>query len=412
MIGPAPLTLVVQADRNLGWTGGRSSRFVVATISAAAAASSDTPDEPNNIAAVFDASSDTARLQGAQILTRVLPRLRALDRLAVISAGAEGTIELPSTPMDKEGRARVTEALEGLPRSSALALADGWFAGAQALAPHTRPGVHNRILVFASGWVTHGPSTPTEIARFSAGLASRGVGTTAIGLGGPVDYALLAAMDSDSARSPLVRYADSLDEMAQVIVTRDLRVVPAVVEDAELEVTLPDGFMVSLAGDELGFGTNPARIRLGTLRAGETVRVVFRISLPSTNQTEVALPPVRFRLCAHETVSRAPVMANGQVVFTLVPGARNEGQMIFPETARIAASAWLSRVVHQAIAAATAGDRPALDRLQRTQFRYFRPYVDRLSTGPLLIEQFSAVFEAIRSRWRQQPSASGTSVRL
>ncbi len=147
---------------------------------------------PLNLAFVVDRSSSMsgAKLDAAKEAVRTaVAQLRPDDRAALIAYDDDVTVNHPSAPVG-DGRA-LTAAVDALYASGMTALHDGWLAGAEQAAGALRADAMNRVLLLSDGQANVGLTDPAAIADHVRGLASRGVSTSALGIGRDFDERLM-----------------------------------------------------------------------------------------------------------------------------------------------------------------------------------------------------------------------------
>lgn len=150
---------------------------------------------PVNLAIVIDSSGSMngqPLIEAKRCAAEIIDRMRAKDRLSIISYSVSADVVLPSRKLtDKEfAKNKVRQIVTG----GMTDLFGGWHAGATQVANHlTREGI-SRILLLSDGCANIGITNTHEIAQHCAALAETGVTTSSYGLGASFNEHLMTAM--------------------------------------------------------------------------------------------------------------------------------------------------------------------------------------------------------------------------
>jgi Ca-activated chloride channel family protein len=237
------------------------------------------PRPPLNLALVIDRSGSMSgrKLSYARKAARFLAsELTARDRLAIVSFDDQVELVMPSTPV--RDPAAFIAAINTIHSGGSTALFDGWLAGATQVAEHLEPTQLNRVLLLSDGQANEGLTNSAEIAAKVAGLTSKGISTSAFGLGDGFDEDLMGAMATagdgtlafiESPQQLADLYADELQGLAATC-GRSVSLGIRAKEGAQLVDVLND-FQVTEYGN----------YKLPNLRAGQEVNVGVRLQLPA-----------------------------------------------------------------------------------------------------------------------------------
>jgi Ca-activated chloride channel family protein len=149
---------------------------------------------PVNLALVLDRSSSMRgpRLSQAVLaVRRLVERLDARDRLAVVTFDAAVRVLLPAGPVTDEARARLTAELDRLDTGAGTNLAAGWRKGCELVASGFVREAVSRVILLTDGLPSVGVRDPEKLAIIAEGEAARGVSTTTMGIGEGFDDELL-----------------------------------------------------------------------------------------------------------------------------------------------------------------------------------------------------------------------------
>lgn len=153
------------------------------------------PRPPLNLALVIDRSGSMGgqKLSYARKAARFLVgELTQRDRLAIVTFDDEVEVLVPSQPV--RNPQLFISAINTIHSGGSTALFDGWLAGAMQVANHLDSAAMNRVLLLSDGEANEGITNSAEIAAKVAGLTSKGISTSAFGLGDGFDEDLMGAI--------------------------------------------------------------------------------------------------------------------------------------------------------------------------------------------------------------------------
>ena len=124
--------------------------------------------------------------------TFAVRQMQKTDRVSVSVFDDEVETIVPSTLMTDSSA--ISARIAGIRCGGSTALHDGWMAGATEVAAHLQNETLNRVLLLTDGLANHGEKNPRRICENVKGLATRGVSTTALGVGDDFNEDLLQNM--------------------------------------------------------------------------------------------------------------------------------------------------------------------------------------------------------------------------
>lgn len=127
--------------------------------------------------------------------TFAIRQMQETDRVSVSVYDNEVETIVPSTLVHDSPA--INSRIAGIRCGGATALHDGWMAGATEVAAHLKDDTLNRVLLLTDGLANHGETNPRRICEHVKGLATRGVSTTALGVGDDFNEDLLQSMASE-----------------------------------------------------------------------------------------------------------------------------------------------------------------------------------------------------------------------
>ena len=148
-----------------------------------------------NLALAIDRSGSMSgsKLSYARKAARHLAsRLGRHDRLAIVVFDDDTDVLMPSSPVHHPDP--FIRAINTIHSHGCTNLHDGWIGAARQVAQHLDNRSLNRVLLLSDGHANRGLLNTAEIADQVAGLAERGVSTSAFGLGNGFDEDLMGSI--------------------------------------------------------------------------------------------------------------------------------------------------------------------------------------------------------------------------
>ncbi len=236
------------------------------------------PRPPVNLALVLDRSGSMAgakkmpyAIEAAQF---AVGQLLPTDRVSVTIFDDHVETIVPSTSAeDKVGIVNQIGAVH--PRGS-TDLHGGWAEGGrQAESGRKRDGL-NRVLLLSDGLANQGVTDPNAIAKAVKGLATRGVGTTTMGLGDDYNEDLLETMAQ--AGDGNYYYIESPVQLADLFTTELKGLMATTAHKVSLGIETGAGVTVADVLNDLD-RLPTGRYKLPNLVIGMPVRVLVRLSV-------------------------------------------------------------------------------------------------------------------------------------
>ncbi len=360
------MTLSVRTDRRYVRAVHRSTRYLLATVTAPSALANQ-PRRSVNLAFVLDRSGsmagDKIRLARAAV-EDAIGRLHADDRLAVVAYDDRVDVVVPGSLATPDARGAAIERIRSIEARGSTDLAGGWLRGCEQVAADLRPDGVNRCLLLTDGLANVGMTDPDELRHHAGELRARGVSTTTFGVGRDFDEVLLAGMaEAGAGHFYFIAEGSSIPDYMTSEVGETLAIAA---RDVVLDVSAPAGVEIeALTAFPTSIRDDRIRIALGDLIADQQVEVVLRLRFPYGESGRAARAVVA-------TSDRDGILAGGTlgVTWEHADDGTNDRQARDLDVDRAVARVFAARAVREAATLNRSGDyEAARDVIGRTARR-------------------------------------------
>ena len=301
------MRLTLRTDRPLLRAEARSTRYLLASITAPAAPARESR-LPVNVGFVLDRSGSMhgERKFGLarEAVEQALRLLRPDDRFTLVVYDAEVDVLAPATFATPEAKQLALSRLSEVGPRGSTDLHAGWSRAASEIGASLRDDAVTRVLLLTDGLANHGITEPRALLARAGELRRLGIATSTFGVGADFDERLLRDVAHEGGGN--FYYIQSPAQIADLLTSELGEALEVVARDAELHLALPVGaeaetlhrFRVAPSGrDEL-------RVHLGDLVSQQELRVVVRIRFASGAPGSVAQVEARVveRSGAHDTL--------------------------------------------------------------------------------------------------------------
>jgi Ca-activated chloride channel family protein len=320
---------------------------------------------PLNLALVLDRSGSMggAKLEYAKAAARfVMERLEPEDRVSVVAFDDRIEVPLRSTPAKG---VQINDVLHRITERGSTNLHGGWLEGGTQVAAHLRPGALNRVLLLSDGLANVGETNADRIASDVRGLSSRGVSTSALGIGRDFDEDMMVAIAQ--AGDGNYHFIEHPNALPQIFATELQGLKNTFARTVSLGLEVAPGVQVLDVLNDAPRNSH-GRLMLPNLVHGSTLEVLVKLRLPTA--TDV-LEVLRVRLAYTPSRDAARTVQHERLEQRVVPMTQHRAQRAHPdvlealalfEAARAKAEmiANLDRGDDEAAGAVIAGQRAAL----------------------------------------------------
>lgn len=384
-------TAAAAFDRKLFWEGGDSVRYLVTRLKAHRKDDRRPAERaPLNIALVIDASGSMGggKLEAAkEAALGLAERLTERDRLSVVSFASDVLVHLDGVAVTTDNAARIWSEISRLQTRGMTLLSGGWFAGVECAARIVEedPRMTPRVVILSDGHANEGIVNPEELREHAGELRMRGVLNSCLGIGDGYDEQLLRGIaESGGGR---LHDAELTSEISSVLLGELDDIFGTVVEDAQIELTVPTSVRVEVLG-RTGSESRDGRflVPLGPVQNDVERVAVLKVTCPNARQND----ELAFELTASGRAvdDRSKLETETvRVRLTAADGAANKAQSRDIEIAEIVARTWSAHVVASAAHMNRDGAYEEAERYIERELRHFRRYVEGLDQGREMIRE-------------------------
>jgi Ca-activated chloride channel family protein len=255
--------------------------FVVASITA----TNGVPPAPLNIGLVLDSSGSMnhGRLRAAKRAAEaVIHRLGDNDVLSIVSFSDHEWTHLERCTMTPANKRRAVQAMRDMKARGNTNLTNGWLHGATCVASlANNERYQNSVIVLSDGEANRGELNLETLAEHADALRTRGLFTSAIGIGDDYNWRYLRTLTEHGGGR--MHDAETEEDIATVILGELDDTIDAVANDITLTLRHPHGANVKLLGTSplRTYASNAEAVTsVGSLPAHATRHLIFRLDWP------------------------------------------------------------------------------------------------------------------------------------
>jgi Ca-activated chloride channel homolog len=252
-------------------------RTVYARIRLEAQARDEAPTGPVNVALCIDTSGSmvgAAIKEARRAAVEMIARMNDGDRLAVITFNTTTEVVLPSTELDDDVRAEVTEKVAALEALGTTDLQSGLEAAVTEVRSSFVENGINRVVLLGDGIPNHAE----QIESIAQGAAASGIPITTLGLGLDYDEVLMGKIAELTGGR--FRYVASADKVAGFFQEELLRLRTVYARGTNVRLTAGPGVqLLSVVGAPSPPYNGVAEVPIGDIARGETRDIVVRMSV-------------------------------------------------------------------------------------------------------------------------------------
>jgi Ca-activated chloride channel family protein len=177
-------------------------------------------------------------------------------------------------------------AIAGIDVGGMTNLSAGWLSTSEIVASAADPGTYSRIVVLSDGQANAGITDHDKLADIAVGLRTRGIATTAVGVGEGYDDAVLSLVSAQSGGN--LHHLHTLDGVAQILGSEFEELIRLYAQNLVLEIA-PDASVIEatvLSGYPVRSRAKGLSIACGDIVSGDDRYVLIRFRCaPRTDGT-------------------------------------------------------------------------------------------------------------------------------
>jgi Ca-activated chloride channel family protein len=215
-----------------------------------------------------------------QFVDQLLPE----DRLTIVAFDDLATPVV--TGQKASDKAAIRMAIAGIDVGGMTNLSAGWLSTSDIVASAADPGTYSRIAVLSDGHANAGITDHDKLADIAVGLRTRGIATTAVGVGANYDDSMLSLLAAQSGGN--LHHLDTLDGVGQILASEFEELIGLYAQNLVLEIA-PDANVLEatvLSGYPVQSRAHGLSIACGDIVSGDDRHVLIRFRCaPRTDGT-------------------------------------------------------------------------------------------------------------------------------
>lgn len=215
-----------------------------------------------------------------QAVLRLVDRLTARDRLALVTYSNGVNTLFPLTPMDDTHRRKVQAAVQRIYSGGGTNLGGGLGQGIQTLMQTPRDGRQRKVILISDGLANQGVTDPYALGRMASDAVEHNFSVSTVGVGYDFNEVLMTTIADHGAGR--YYFLENPNAFAQVF-DKEFESTRNVVASAlELRVPLKDGVqLVHAGGYPIENKKGYAVVHPGDLLSGQQRKLFFTFKVPT-----------------------------------------------------------------------------------------------------------------------------------
>ncbi len=235
---------------------------------------------PLSAVLVIDRSGSMAgdKIDSARMAAdRFVRRLSANDRFAIVSYGTDVSVDMPLTKATRGAKARAYRVVDMIEEGGGTNIDGGLLAARRMLSRANADGSVGRIILISDGRPTEGNRNAKVLARHADKLRDMGASLSTLGVGLDYNEDLMETLATHGGgRYHYLKRARQLGQILNAELTHATSVVARQVA-LHLPTSLAGFDVVDAPGFRILGNGQDARVLIGDVAAGETLRVLVRL---------------------------------------------------------------------------------------------------------------------------------------
>ena len=381
----------------------RSKRSLLIELTALGQAKEKKKDRtPVNLALVIDRSGSMSGpyIEAAKIAAMgIAERLTTKDRLSLVSFDNRVQVHFSNLSMDSVGRRRAKSTIAELYVGATTNLSAGWFEGARCVteAIDNDNFQNGHVLVLSDGMANVGIQDPEELKMHAQELASRGVFTSAVGIGAHYSPLQLDALAEGGAGR--LHDTENPEDIIDVVLGELGEISNTVARNVELYIRSPRGVRLECLSSmrEVRSG-NFRAIHVGMMQLNrmKTVALLTKVSEHSKGKE---LPFEVYVTWEDIDSGEQHQSATVNSVLRVVSSREAEKAEVNTEAVRKFADLWEASLAYQGMILNEQNDFLGARELYDQNMEYFYGFVDSLEDRDSRVNRYKSTIKRMGTEW-------------
>ena len=381
----------------------RSKRSLLIELTALGQAKEKKKDRtPVNLALVIDRSGSMSGpyIEAAKIAAMgIAERLTTKDRLSLVSFDNRVQVHFSNLSMDSVGRRRAKSTIAELYVGATTNLSAGWFEGARCVteAIDNDNFQNGHVLVLSDGMANVGIQDPEELKMHAQELTSRGVFTSAVGIGAHYSPLQLDALAEGGAGR--LHDTENPEDIIDVVLGELGEISNTVARNVELYIRSPRGVRLECLSSmrEVRSG-NFRAIHVGMMQLNrmKTVALLTKVSEHSKGKE---LPFEVYVTWEDIDSGEQHQSATVNSVLRVVSSREAEKAEVNTEAVRKFADLWEASLAYQGMILNEQNDFLGARELYDQNMEYFYGFVDSLEDRDSRVNRYKSTIKRMGTEW-------------
>ena len=358
---------------------------------------------PVNLALVIDRSGsmEGSYIEAAKIAAKgIADRLTTRDRLSLVSFDDEIITHFSNLSMGSAGRRRAKSTIAELYARSATNLSGGWFEGARCVTEAIDDDnfQSGHVFVLSDGMANRGITDPEELNMHAQELASRGVYTSAAGIGAHYSPLQLDALAEGGAGR--LHDTETEEDIIDVVLGELGEISNTVARNVELHIRSPRGVRLEcLSSMREHRSGNLLQINLGMMQLNrmKTVPLLTEVSELSKGKE---LPFEAYVIWEDVDSGEQLRSATMNSVLRAVSAREEEKANVDTEVVRKFADLWEASLAYEGMILNEQKNYQGARMLYASQIKNYSEMVDCLEDGDSRVDNYELAGKRMGREWK------------
>lgn len=384
--------------------GGQSTRFLVIEVTAPKK-SRQAQAKPLNLAIVIDVSdSMTGKPLDAakKAAIGVIKLLKETDTVSVVSFADDVRVHCEGKQLNARNKKDCIQAIEKLHVRGNTNLCDGWLVGADCVAKimEGNADMQNHVIVLSDGYANLGITDPKEIRHHALNLRTRGVLTSAVGIGDGYSPAQLEALAEYGGGR--IHDAQHPGEIIEVVLGQLRELSNTVMDDVIVKIEFPPVNSIrNVSGFPSKFSDTRVTTFFGSFVSEAQRTCVYRITTPEgmhNDQLDVKISTSYRPVGSNKAVAGASTNA----VLTFTDSESNKKQLRNLPISALVARTWQAAVVRHVVELNRLLKFDEASKYLDRHLERFITYCDGLPETSALVKELVHMRSVAHTRWDER----------